>query len=311
MSLTASVITPTRNRAAMVARCLQYLSEQTLAPDRYELLVVDDASTDGTRRVIESAVRTSRCAVRPFFLTERQGVPGARNHAIREARGDVIVFVDSDNFAAPTFLAAHVGIHEAHPKAVGRGPVIVTRSIEDPFAVRGGLLDLTTAYFDTDNASVRREHLDQAGLFDEVFYPYGWEGLDLGFRLRVLGLRRVYRRDAALYHYHEDVSPDGLDSLLRKEAERARTAWLFYEKHPVLEARLALQFTPFHLALNMVQRLFGLVGPGNVEAWVRRADRARMPGFGRLLLSGVLNAHYLAHLLENGQMRHGSRAHGN
>ncbi|HET7263560.1 MAG TPA: glycosyltransferase family A protein [bacterium] len=311
MSLTASVITPTRNRAAMVAGCLRYLSEQTLAPDRYEILVVDDASTDETRGVIEAAVRTSRCAVRPFFLTERKGVPGARNHAIRQARGDVIVFVDSDNFAAPTYLAAHLAIHEAHPKAVGRGPVILTRSIDRPFAVRAGILDLSTAYFDTDNASVRRTHLDRAGLFDEVFYPYGWEGLDLGFRLRKLGLRRFYRRDAALYHYHEEVSPGSLDGLLRKEADRARTAWLFYEKHPTLEARFALQFTPFHLALNSVQRLFGLVGPENVEGWVRRADRAGMPGLGRLLLSGVLNAHYLAHLLENGQMRPGSRAHGN
>ncbi len=310
MSLTLSVITPTRNRAAMLARCLHYLSAQSLAPDRYEVLVVDDASTDETRTVVEDAVRNACCAVRAFWLRERRGVPGARNHAIREARGDVIVFVDSDNLAPPSFLQAHLAIHEGHRNAVGRGPVIVTRSLEQPFAVRGGLLDLSTAYFDTDNASVRRDHLVQVGLFDEVFYPYGWEGLDLGFRLRALGLRRVYRRDATLFHYHEEVSPGSLDSLLAKEAERARTAWLFYEKHPTLEARLALQFTPFHLALNMVQRLFGLVGPGNVEACVRWADRSGVPGLGRLLLSGVLNAHYLAHLHVNGQMRPGTRAHG-
>ena len=310
MNLSASVITPTRNRAAVLARCLHYLSTQTLAPDRYELMVVDDASTDETRAVIEDAVRTAPCAVRPFWLRERTGVPGARNRAIREARGEVIVFVDSDNLAAPTFLAAHVAMHEADPNAVGRGPVILTHSLDDPFHGRGGLLDLSTAYFDTDNASVRREHLLQVGLFDEIFYPYGWEGLDLGFRLRKLGLRRRYRRDAALYHYHEEVSPGNLPGLLSKEAERARTAWLFYEKHPTLEARLALQFTPFHLALNTVQRLFGLVRPGNVETWVRRTERAGVPGLGRLLLSGVLNAHYLAHLLANGQTRVRARAHG-
>ena len=311
MSVAVSVITPTRNRAAMLARCLHYLSAQALAPERYEVLVVDDASTDETRAVVEQAARTARCAVRPFWLPERTGVPGARNHAIREARGDVIVFVDSDNLAAPSFLQAHLAIHEAHHSAVGRGPVILTRSLEEPFAVRGGLLDLSTAYFDTDNASVRREHLVHVGLFDEVFSPYGWEGLDLGFRLRALGLRRVYRRDAALFHYHEAVAPGNLNGLLTKEEERARTAWLFYEKHPTLEARLALQFTPFHLALNTMQRLFGLVHPGDVETWVRWADRAGVPGLGRLLLSGVLNARYLAHLHANAQERPRARTDGN
>jgi len=294
----------------MLARCLRYLSDQTLAPERYEVLVVDDASTDETRAVLADAARTARCAVRGFRLDSRKGVPGARNHAIGEARGSVIVFVDSDNLAAPSFLEAHLAIHEAHGRAVGRGPVIQTRSLDEPFAVRGGLLDLSTAYFDTDNASVRREHLEKVGPFDEVFYPYGWEGLDLGFRLRALGLRRVYRRDAALYHYQEPVSPGSLSGLLTKEEERARTAWVFYAKHPTLEARLALQFTPFHLALNAAQRLFGLVHPGNVETWVRRADRAGLPGLGRLLLSGVLNARYLAHLHANVQKRPRVHVHG-
>jgi glycosyltransferase involved in cell wall biosynthesis len=283
----------------MLARCLRYLADQTLAPDRYEVLVVDDASTDETRAVLEAAVRTARCTIKPFLLDRRAGVPGARNHAIKEARGDVIVFVDSDNFAAPSFLRAHLAMHEADRHAVGRGPVIQTRSLDDPFAARGSVLDLSTAYFDTDNASLRREHLLSVGLFDESFYPYGWEGLDLGFRLRALGLRRAYRRGAVLYHYQEPVSRGSLTGLLAKEEERARTAWRFYAKHPTVEARLALQFTPFHMALNVVQRLFGLVHPGNVDGWIDRAERSGLPGLGRLLLSGVLNARYLAHLHAN------------
>jgi glycosyltransferase involved in cell wall biosynthesis len=310
VSLDLSVITPTRNRAGMLARCLHYLSDQTLAPERYELLVVDDASTDETPAVLEDAARAARCSVRAFRLERRTGVPGARNYALREARGDVIVFVDSDNFAAPSFLAGHLAIHRANARAVGRGPVIQTRSLDEPFAVRAGLLDMSTAYFDTDNASVRREHLVKVGPFDEAFSPYGWEGLDLGLRLRALGLRRVYRRDAALYHYQEPVSPESLGGLLTKEEERARTAWLFYGKHPTLESRFALQFTPFHLALNTVQRLFGLVHPGNVETLVQRADRAGLPGLGRLLLSGVLNARYLAHLRANAQVRPRVRTDG-
>ena len=310
MTSAVSVIIPTRNRAGVLAECLRYLSTQTLAGDRYEVLVADDASTDETRAVVETAARRAPCAIRGFWLRERSGVSAARNQAITDARGEVIVFVDSDNLAPPGFLEAHVAIHDANPRAVGRGPVILTRSLERPFAARSGILDLSTAYFDTDNASVRREHLLEAGLFDEAFYPYGWEGLDLGLRLRALGLRRVYRREAALYHYRDEVIPGGLQGALTKEDERARTAWLFFDKHPTLETRLAMQLTPFHLAINAAQRLFGLVHPGNVERWVRRADAAGLPGLGRLLLAGVLNARYLARLHANSHARPRSRAHG-
>lgn len=303
MTSAVSVIVPTRNRAGVLRECLRYLTAQTLAGDRYEVLVADDASTDETRAVVDDAARRARCGVRGFWLPERSGVSAARNRAITEARGDVIVFVDSDNLAPPGFLDAHLAIHEDNPRAVGRGPVILTRSLDRPFAARGSILDLSTAYFDTDNASVRRAHVLQAGLFDEAFYPYGWEGLDLGLRLRAFGLRRVYRREAALFHYRDEVVPGSLEHALAKEDERARTAWLFFDKHPTLESRLAMQLTPVHLAVNAAQRLFGLVHPGNVERWAHRADAAGLPGLGRLLLAGVLNARYLARLHAGAQAR--------
>jgi GT2 family glycosyltransferase len=224
-------------------------------------------------------------------------VAGSRNRAIPAARGEVIVFVDDDSLAPPGFLTAHLQAHTAHTNGIiCRGPVIVTRSLDRPFGGRASLLDMSTAYFDTDNGSVRRDVLLRVGLFDEQFFPYGWEGLDLGFRLRVLGLRRVFRRDAALYHYQPEVSPRNLESMLAKEEERARTARLFYAKHPTFEARLAVQLTPFHLWLNTAQRAFGLVNTGNVETWFARAHRWAVPGLGRLLLRGVLNERYLARL---------------
>lgn len=297
MAVELSVITATRNRAPVLRRCLEALQAQSLDPARYEVLVADDASTDDTPAVLADARRRARAEVRAFRMPQRSGVPASRNRAVREARGEVVVFVDDDSLAPPGFLAAHLGAHLAHRRGiVCRGPVILTHSLERPFETRGGILDISTAYFDTDNGSVRREHLLRAGLFDEGFFPYGWEGLDLGFRLRRLGLRRVFRRDAALYHYQPGVSDGGLEGLLAKEEERARTARVFYAKHPTLEARFAVQLTPLHRWLNALQRGFGLVHAGNVEALVERAQRWGVPGLGRVLLWGVLNERYLDRL---------------
>jgi GT2 family glycosyltransferase len=172
--------------------------------------------------------------------------------------------------------------------------VIVTHALQQPFRTRGGLLDLSTAFFDTDNASVRREHLLRAGLFDESFSPYGWEGLDLGFRLRALGLRRVFRREAAIYHYRPDISADTLPALFAKEEERAATALRFIAKNPTLEARLAACHTPVHRVLNAAQRGFGAFHAGNAVAWVARLRRWGLGGVARVILAGVLRERYFA-----------------
>jgi len=292
-----SVITATRNRARVLARCLAALAAQSLDPAQYEVVVADDASTDDTPAVVEAARRSARGTVRAHRMPQRSGVPAARNAAIGDARGALIVFVDDDSLAPAQFLAAHLDAHRARPEGiVCRGPVIVTHDLDRPFDVRGGVLDISTAYFDTDNGSVSRADLLRAGLFDETFFPYGWEGLDLGFRLRRLGLRRVFRRDATLYHYRPEISPGTLGEMLAKEEERARTARIFYAKHPTLEARFAVQLTPLHLFLNTVQRGFGLVRADNVEALVEQTRRRGIPALGRVLLSGILNERYLARL---------------
>lgn len=297
MTVALSVITATRNRAPVLARCLDALLAQDLDADRYEVLVADDASTDETPEVIEQARRRARCTIRTMRMPHRAGVPATRNAAIRQAEGEVIVFVDDDSLAPPQFLAAHLAAHTAHPEGiVGRGPVIVVQDLDRPFDARGNVLDISTAYFDTDNGSVRLRDLLEAGLFDEAFFPYGWEGLDLGIRLRRLGLKRVFCKSAALYHYRPEISPGALGGMLIKEEERARTARIFFAKHPTLESRFAVQLTPLHLLLNTLQRGFGLVTAANVEALVQRTQRWGIPGVGRVLLSGVLNERYLAQL---------------
>lgn len=290
-----SVTIVTRNRASVLEHCLRALTDQALDPAQYEIVIVDDGSTDETSAVIAVAQRAAGCEIRAFRFPEHRGVSAARNVSIREARGAIIVFVDNDGLVPPSFLAVHLAAHREDPRRViCRGPIIVTDSLHRPFAARWSLLDLNTSFFDTSNASVHREDLLRAGLFDELLFH--WEGLDMGLRLRRMGLRRVYRANAPLYHYSLPAAAESLEWLLLKEEDRARSARRFVALHPTLEARLITSQTPLHRWLNGLQRGFGAVHAGNLLTWIERCRRWRIPAVGRVLTGGVLTERYLSHL---------------
>jgi glycosyltransferase involved in cell wall biosynthesis len=293
-ALDASVVLVTRNRAPVLAHSLRALAGQSLDRARYEVVVVDDGSTDETAAVA-AAQAAAGCPVRLVRLDRHRGISAARNRGVREARGRVIVFVDDDGLVPPTFLAAHLAAHRAsRAPIVCRGPVIRTASLERPLTGRPHLLDLHTAFFDTNNASVGRAHLLRAGLFDEMLAH--WEGLEMSVRLRALRLRRRYRFDAPLYHYQPPASAAGVDALLRREEERARDARRFFARHPTWEVRLATSQTPLHRWLNAAQRAFGAVHAGNVLEVMERCRRWGVPALGRVFLGGVLTERYLAGL---------------
>lgn len=91
-----SVIIPTYNRQTQVLRAIDYVLAQTAPVD--EIIVVDDGSTDGTAE----AIRTRHGSRVRVLQQKNQGVSAARNHGIREARGEWIAFLDSDNVWLPT-----------------------------------------------------------------------------------------------------------------------------------------------------------------------------------------------------------------
>ena len=293
VEMTVTVIT--RNRAPILEHCLRGLANQSLDPSRYEIVVVDDGSTDDTTAVTAAAQRRARCQIRAFRYSEHRGLSMVRNRSVREARGAVIVFVDDDGLVPPSFLSVHLAAHQAsHEHIVCRGPIIAIDSLDHPFTARWSLLDLNTSFFDTSNASVRRERLFAAGLFDEGLAD--WEGLEMGLRLRQLGLRRVYRANAPLYHYQPAATAGSLDGALHIQEARARSAKRFFNRHPTLEVRLITSQTIVHRWLNVLQRGFGLVHADNLPAWVERCRRWGVPALSRILTGAVVTERYLSHL---------------
>ncbi|MER3456523.1 MAG: family 2 glycosyl transferase [candidate division GAL15 bacterium] len=289
MALQLSVVIPTYNRSAVLRVCLASLAVQTLPRDRFEVLVVDDGSTDDTQDVVRGFQGTVN--VRYLRQPSNRGRAAARNLGIQQAAGEVVVFVDSDVFATPQFLSAHAAIHERWPAAVGRGPLLLTTHLENPFGNPPLLPDPSPGFLDTANASVRREHLLAAGGFDEEFRHYGWEDVDLGFRLRRLGLRRVLSRHALAYHYQPPPSPDSVPDLLRREEERARMAVRLLRKHPGLASRFLTQLTPLHRAAAFLLTGGGAINERNLTSVLRRLRSRRLA---HVLARVAFNRYYLS-----------------
>ncbi len=99
-----SVVVPTFNRAEMLGEALQSLIRQdTQGAFSYELVVVDNASTDSTKTIIQRAAQESPVSVRYIYHTTPGDAP-SRNRGLAEARGKWIAFFDDDELAAPDWL---------------------------------------------------------------------------------------------------------------------------------------------------------------------------------------------------------------
>ncbi|WP_448598897.1 glycosyltransferase family 2 protein [Thermoleptolyngbya sp.] len=260
-----SVVIPTYNRKPILEKCLRSLEQQVIPShspiEGYEVVVVDDGSTDetiGWLRANAEALPHVR-----LFLQEHQGPAAARNLGVEQATGDTIIFIDSDLVVTEVFLQAHATALVEGAKRLGSdrlftyGRVINTCNFDDPTAEPFKVTDFSAAYFATGNVAIARHWLEQAGLFDTRFQLYGWEDLELGVRLKNLGLTLVKCPEAVGYHWHPPFALSQIPSLIDKEIQRGRMGVLFYQKHPTWDVRLMIQMTWLHRVLWGVLSLGG------------------------------------------------------
>lgn len=173
-----SVIVPTRNRAAMLDRLLQSLARVTYPA--WEVIVVDDGSTDGTRGVVERR-REAGLAVAYYFQTwQKMGM--ARNLGIQHAQGTIVTFTDDDCIVEPAWLQAIAATFDAHPEALGvQGQTRTDRQSMTPFTRQVEQLAGGQPYR-TCNIAYRAETVRELGGFD----PHLIRGEDVVMGMRVL-----------------------------------------------------------------------------------------------------------------------------
>ncbi len=248
-----SVVIPTYNRKPILEKCLRALEQQvwTAPVEGYEVVVVDDGSTDGTLDWLRS---TDAFPHVRLFAQNHMGPSVARNLGVQEARGDTIIFIDSDLVVTDCFLQSHgealtQGKAKLGEKVFTYGAVINTANFENPTSEPYKLTDFSAAFFATGNVAIAREWLLRAGLFDAAFRLYGWEDLELGVRLKNLGFQLVKCPQAVGYHWHPAFTLAQIPKLIDQEIQRGRMGVVFYQKHPTWEVRMMIQMTWLHKVL--------------------------------------------------------------
>ncbi|MFB2937306.1 glycosyltransferase family 2 protein [Aerosakkonemataceae cyanobacterium BLCC-F154] len=260
-----SVVIPTYNRQPILEKCLKALEKQHLSPNSpitgYEIVLVDDGSTDNTLSWL--ATDAGELPHVRLLQQSHQGPAAARNLGVEKAIGDTIIFIDSDLVVTENFLQAHAEALVAGYQELGSdrlftyGRVVNTCNFENPTSEPYKITDFSAAYFATGNVAIARHWLEKAGLFDTRFQLYGWEDLELGVRLKKLGLKLIKCPAAVGYHWHPPFSLNQIPNLIEKEIQRGRMGVLFYEKHPSWQVRMMIQMTWLHRLLWGILSLGG------------------------------------------------------
>jgi glycosyltransferase involved in cell wall biosynthesis len=243
-----SVIVPAYNAASTLEACLQALLDQSMPREAYEVLVVDDGSTDQTAGI------ASRYPVRVLRQCHA-GPASARNLGARSAGGVCLLFTDADCVPVGTWIDEITRPLEADNQVAGVKGVYRTHQtslmarfaqleFEEKYA---GLSRLKSIDFvDTGSAAFRADAFWKAGGFDPSFPVASNEDTQLSFNLVAQGWRLVFAKGAAVYHQHSE----SLGRYLRRKWRHGYWRVRVYRRHP--RKALGDSYTPRSTQLQFV-----------------------------------------------------------
>jgi GT2 family glycosyltransferase len=229
-----SVVVATRDRRERLAELLESLRGQT--SDRFEVVVVDDGSTDGTPELLERERERGELDLRAIRRERGSGPARARNEGVGHARAPLVAFIDDDCVASPGWVEALLAAAETSPGAVlqgrtrpqgGRGWQI------GPFA-RSVMVEHGGPPYETCNIAYPRELFERLHGFDADAFPMVAEDMDLAYRAIEDGAEVRFQPEALAHHAVLQVGPLGK----LRHAARWADAMQIYRRHPSARANL-------------------------------------------------------------------------
>jgi len=239
-----TVIIPTHNRTSLLLRVVESLLEQGQDIDhQFEIIIVDDGSSEPVASRLNELIDSLGVQERVrYFYQEARGPAAARNLGIRQAKGDLLLFLGDDILPLPGLLAKHLQANtelypDAHMAVLGMAD-LAPQFRDTPFAnwwrrwnfryqlLLEGKRQPDYSFFYTNNLSVKRAFLMDYGLFDEEFRYAAYEDGELGARLSENGLQIFFEPQANAEHHHRI----DLQSACRRMITRGKAYDMFIEK---------------------------------------------------------------------------------
>jgi glycosyltransferase involved in cell wall biosynthesis len=202
-----AVVVATHNRCARLAALLEALQAQTLGSERFEVIVVDDASSDGTRELLAGQAARGDLALTVLHRDVSGGPAVARNAGWRAARAPLIAFTDDDCRPSPGWLDAGLAAMRATARSDGEA-IVQGRTEPDPQEAdrlgpftRSLNIPALDHWYATANMFYARSTLERLGGFDETtFSGPGGEDTDLAWRAIAAGVPVAFSDDARVWH---------------------------------------------------------------------------------------------------------------
>ena len=249
-----SIIIPTYNRKGMLRETLQSLAQQTYPGDCFEVIVVDDGSTDGTQKIKEETF--------PFTLRymqqNNQGDAAARNFGAKQSQADILVFLDDDILVEPAYLTCLI-----HTQTMYQNSIVVgtwdlwrmetsrplqtlldsgayyshsasTEDASDGSDHTNSVAELSFRDVHSNNMSIRREAYFEVGMMQSLEFAGSsmWCDLDFAYRAYRQGFR--FLRSTQAVCWHRDRSAETLDDFKKRMRVAAFRSIMLFQKHPEL-----------------------------------------------------------------------------
>ena len=269
-----TVIIPTFNRSEILDKCLDSLNKQSVPPTDIQIIVVDDGSTDTTEKI---TTKWSKIFTNFEYIKQKNlGQGNARNNGVDHATGEIILFIGDDIILENNAIEKHKEIHNKHPEinsavlglVIWHPEIKITNFMkwltsgkkggpQFAYDLLEGKQTADYRFFYTSNISLKKDILIKYK-FDSDFKNYGWEDIELGYRLTKKENLKIYFEPLAIGYHHHEINEQSLEKRMNSIGE---SALIFQKKHPELKIipskwkKLVFNIISYSLILSIAKKI--------------------------------------------------------